>query len=209
MSQPFILIPCDISKIRNEAIKGGLLQVMPSSFYKQFTDNEIKFFMHQEGLYVLPTSELLEWLKNNIKGITIEIGAGHGALSRALKVPITDSRMQENPAIMLAYLAGGQPPIKYASDIEKLNAKEAIKKYRPNTVFGCFITHIFNGVNGNAYGVDEINLLQCVNKYIHVGNLDTHRNSALLTLQHTEHYFDWLITRSLNQKQNRIFIWEK
>lgn len=205
----FILHPCDISKIRNEAIKDGKLQVMPFSFYKQFTENEIKFFMHQEGIYVLPTSELVDWLRDNMVGKAIEIGAGHGAIARALNIPITDSRMQELPEIKLAYLAGGQPVIKYADDIEKLNAEQAIKKYNPDTVIGCFITHKWNGVNGNAYGVDLLKLIKSVNKYIHVGNLITHKDYNIYKFLSDEHYFDWLITRSVNQKDNRIFVWEK
>lgn len=204
-----VIIPCDVSHINNEAYKDGKLQVMPSSFYKSFSDNEIKNFMHENGIYVLPTTELLDWLKENIFGKAIEIGAGNGALSRALGVPITDSRMQENPEIQLAYKLSGQPVIRYNDDVEKLTAEEAIQKYNPDTVFGCFITHKWNGANGNYWGVDEIMLLKKVLQYIHVGNKDTHINSAILRFPHDEHYFDWLITRSANQSQNRIFVWKK
>lgn len=203
------IYPCNIDPIINQVYKDGLLQVMPVEFYKQFSENEIKFFMHNKAIYVLPTTELVEWLKQNIIGSAIEIGAGHGAIARALNVPITDSRLQERPEIKLAYLLGGQPVIEYASDVEKLTAYQAIKKYKPDTVFGCFITHKWNGKNGNYYGVDENELLKSVKRYIHIGNKETHQNSAILNIQHEERFYDWLITRSVNQSLNRIFVWDK
>lgn len=209
MSSQSILVPCDISKIRSEAIKDGKLQVMPFDFYKRFTPNEIKYFMHQEAIYVLPTSELIDWLKDNIKGNAIEIGAGNGAISRALGIPITDSRMQELKEISLVYLLSGQPIIKYANDVEKLSADEAVIKYKPDTVIGAFITHKFNGVNGNALGVDLKSLIDNVSKYIHIGNLTTHKDYGIYNRLTNQHYFDWLITRSVNQKENRIFVWGK
>lgn len=208
MSQ-FVLTPCDLSKIENEAMIDNKLQVMPFAFYEQFTENEIKFFMHKYGIYVLPTTELIDWLRNNITGISIEIGAGHGAISRKLGIPITDSRMQERKEIQLMYLASGQPVIKYSDDIEKLDAEQAIKKYKPNTVIGAFVTHKFNGVNGNHWGVDLKQLIKSVDKYIHIGNLTTHKDYGIYNSLTEQHYFDWLITRSFNQEENRIFVWSK
>jgi hypothetical protein len=203
------IYPCDISSITNQAYKDGLLQVMPIEFYKQFSENEIKFFMYKNAIYVLPTTELIEWLKQNIVGSAIEIGAGHGAIARALNIPITDSRLQENLDIKIAYAASGQPVIEYANDVEKLTAFQAVNKYKPHTVIGAFITHKWNGKNGNYWGVDENELLKSVMRYIHIGNKETHQNSAIMKLQHDENYFDWLITRSVNQSLNRIFVWSK
>lgn len=207
-----IITPCDLTALTKEVIDAnGLLKVMPYSFYQSIDQNELKYFMHQQAIYVLPTTELIEWLKTEIVGTAIEIGAGHGAISRALGIPITDSRMQERPEIKMYYLMNRQPVINYADDIEKLDAEQAVNKYKPDTVIGAFITHKYNSVvnNGNAFGVEEELLLRSVKKYINIGNLQTHKDKPILKLKHQSLYFDWLVTRAVNKEDNRIFIFTK
>lgn len=202
---------CDISGLEKEVIDDGKLIIKPFDFWKNRDKNEINYFLLQHGIYVIPTTELINWLKENIIGNAIEIGAGNGAISRALNIPITDSRMQERDDIKILYAMSGQPVIKYPDDVEKLDAEEAISKYKPDTVIGCFITHKFKEEigNGNMYGVEEENILASVKRYINVGNLTTHKSKPILKIKHHELYFDWLITRSVNQNDNRIFIWDK
>lgn len=207
------IFPADLTSLIKDAINpvNGLLRVMPYSFYRDIEENTLKYFMHQYAIYVLPTTELIDWLKQNIIGNAIEIGAGHGAIARALNIPITDSRLQERPEIKLWYGMNGQPVIKYAKDVEKLDAEQAVKKYKPETVIGAFITHKFNSVvnNGNAFGVEEELILQSVKRYINIGNLTTHKDKPILKLKHESLYFDWLITRSVIQQENRIFIFNQ
>lgn len=206
-----VIIPCDISELEKEVLNNGKLIIKSFDFWKNRNWNEVGTFLHTHAIYVLPTEELINWMKENILGKAIEIGAGNGSIARALNIPITDSRMQENPEIKFYYQATGQPVIKYPDDVEKLDAEEAIKKYSPDTVLGCFITHKFKEEigSGNMYGVEEENILKSVKKYINIGNLKTHGMKPILKLKHEELYFDWLITRSVNQNENRIFIWNK
>lgn len=202
---------CDISNLEKDVIADGKLIVKPFSFWNNIDRNEINYFLYVHGIYVVPTEELINYLKENIVGSAIEIGAGNGAISRALNIPITDSRMQELEEIKMMYAMSGQPVIKYPDDVEKLNSDQAIVKYKPDTVIGCFITHKFKAEigNGNMYGVEEENILKSVKRYINVGNLTTHKSKPILKMKHEEHYFEWLITRAVNQKDNRIFIWNK
>jgi len=175
-------------------------------------NNERRYFMYIHGIYVLPTTELIEFLRSQIIGKAIEIGAGHGAIARSLNIPITDSRMQEQPEIKFIYQMGGQPPITYHDDIEKLDAIQAVKKYEPDTVIGAFITHKFDVKigNGNAMGVDEEKMFSKIkSRYINIGNKHTHKDKPILKLKHTEYQFDWIITRSVNQYQNVIFVFDK
>ncbi len=190
---------------------GGKLLVKDFEFYNSFPVNTVRLFMLENGIYVLPTTELVAWIKENIIGTAIEIGAGHGAISRQLGIPITDSWMQDRPDIKLYYQMCGQPVIKYHQDVEKLDAIEAIKKYKPDTVIGAFITHKYvESINsGNAFGVKEEFILQNAQRYINIGNLVTHRDKPILEFPHDEHYFQWIITRSADQKNNRIFVWNK
>ncbi len=202
---------CDISQLVAGAIVHDKLIIKPSQFYKSFSEAQIKTFMHQYGIYLLPTEELVIWLKENILGKAIEIGAGHGAIARALKIPITDSRMQEWPEVKVHYGLLGQPLIKYADDVEKLDYERAINKYKPDTVIGSFITHkwIDELQSGNFWGVEEEKILKSVKKYINIGNRLTHKDKPILKLPHDEYNFDFLITRSANQSENRIFVFNQ
>lgn len=212
MSSFSVLNRVDITELENQVFDSeGKLKVMPYSFYKGLDENSIKMLMLKHGIYVIPTQELVEWLRANILGFAIEIGAGIGTIGRALKIPITDSRMQDLPHVKFQYNMSGQPTIKYPDDIEKLEASEAILKYKPKTVIGCFITHKYNTItnNGNALGVNEELLLQRVDRYINVGNLFTHKDKPILKKLPQEYYFNWLITRSNDQSLNRIWMYDK
>lgn len=201
----------DISELESQVLDNGLLKIKPYSFYQSIDSNSIKVLMWKYGIYVLPTQELVDWLKENIVGNAIEIGAGIGAIGRALNIPITDSRMQEIPEIKFYYNMSGQPTINYPNDVEKLTAEEAIEKYKPDTVIGCFITHKFEAKigSGNAMGVQEENILKSVNRYINIGNLHTHKDKPILRNNPAEFNFEWLITRSVISSLNRIWVYDK
>lgn len=202
--------PCDLTVLNKEIMSKGLIEIKPYSYWNQFDLNTIYYFMHTHGIYVLPTLELIEWLKVNIIGSAIEIGAGNGAIGRALGVPITDSKLQDSPEIKAFYEAFNQPTMKYPGDVEQMDAIEAIDKYSPDTVIGAFITHKFKpGMeNGNMFGVEEELVLKKVKKYINIGNLTTHKFKPILSLPNQQYAFNWLITRAVNQFENRIFVFE-
>jgi cephalosporin hydroxylase len=157
---------------------------------------------------VLPTEELIDFLHYQLTYPAIEIGAGTGAIARALKIPATDSHMQERPEIKAYYESMGQPVIKYPIDVIKMDAETALKHYKPNTVVGAYITHKYNGVSGNMYGVVEGKILAAKCKYILIGNDTIHHDKPILKYDHKTLRFDWLVTRS--QKEfNYIKIWQK
>ena len=206
------IIRCDLTDLESQVFDNEKkLIVKPYSFWKDRDLNERRYFMYIHGIYVLPTTELIEWLRTMIIGKAIEIGAGNGSIARSLGIPITDSRMQENPEIKFFYQMGGQPPIVYHNDVKKLDFKQAIFKYQPDTVIGAFITHKFDAKigNGNALGVEEEFILKNVNRYINIGNKHTHKDKPILKIKHIEYQFDWLITRAVDQYQNVIFVFDK
>ncbi len=206
-----IIHKCDLTNLNHEAIQDGKLIIHSAEFWKKRDLNELRYFMHQHGIYVMPTLELIYWLRDNIIGKAIEIGAGNGSISRALNIPITDSRMQERMEIKLIYQMQGSPVINYPDDVEALDAIEAIKKYKPDTVIGAFITHRYEPSigTGNPYGVVEENILKKVKRYINIGNKRTHSDKPILNLPHEEHQFDWLITRANDQSLNTIFVFNQ
>jgi len=211
MSQTTVEIQkCDLSNIIAGIYTDNVLQVRDAAFYDQFTRNEIMYLMLIKAVYVIPTTELIDWLRDNIIGTAIEIGAGHGAIGRALGIPITDSYMQALPEIQVQYKMIGQEPITYLPDVEKLEALEAVEKYKPQTVIGAFITHRWlPGMNnGNMYGPNEELMMTKIRRYINIGNLVTHKAKPLLDVPHQQYHPSWLITRAIHQEYNRIFIFE-
>ncbi|HLO89619.1 MAG TPA: hypothetical protein VK172_00505 [Lentimicrobium sp.] len=189
--------------------ENGLLRVMSYDYYKQVPKDVLRYFAHQYGIYVFPTTEMIDWFRENIEGTAIEIGAGHGALSRALGIPITDSRMQELPEIILYYQLMRQPVIKYPDDIEKLDAEDAITKYLPDNVIGGYIIERWrpNYEQGNHLGVNEHDVIKRAKKYILILNMHDHKDKWLFQSPHKAYKFPWIVTRS-EHSANRICVWK-
>ncbi len=203
----------DISYLDSLLDEKDLLKVVDSSFYSNVPQEHLTIFGHKHGIYCFPTTELAEWLKSEINNLSaIEIGSGNGALARHLGIPATDSRYMELPEIKAYYASVRQPVTKYPDDIIKLDAISAIKKYKPNVVIGCWITHKYredeHERGGNMYGVDEDWLIKNVNKYIVIGNEKIHGIKRILKLPHKEFKFPWLYSRSLEPSKNIIYVWE-
>lgn len=191
----------------NILFKDGELQVLPYEVIKAIDRTVILVLMHKHGIYVLPTQELIDFLRTEIIGDAIEIGCGLGAIGKALKIPCTDSKMQLLPEIKFYYDQMGQPTIKYPSHVVKMDALYAIKYYNPKTIIGAYITHKYNGVDGNMYGVIEGELIKRKRKYINIGNDKIHYNKPILKSPHRTLRFEWLVTRS-EPDCNFIKIWE-
>lgn len=194
--------------------KSGL--IMPVSFdvLKAFTQEEISVFCHKHAVYRLPVLELLDFLKTEIGDrIAMEIGAGNGCIGRNLGIKMVDNHMQTFPEIRDHYKLMRQPTITYGNDVQRMDAIQAVKKYRPEVVIGCWITNKQKGglTIADMYGIDEEMLFSNgVKKYIMVGNLLTHFDKVLLsTTTHTVYQFPWLVSRSMSRDKNIIFVFEK
>jgi hypothetical protein len=166
--------------------------------------------MLKEALYVLPTEELINFLDNELGDNAIEIGSGRGFIGRELGIICTDSHLQERQDIILQYTLMGQPVIKYPKHVRRMDAIKAVMALHPDTVLGCFVTHKWRDdtQDGNYWGVDFNNLLKRIKRLILVGNLNVHKNNPILQLPHKEIKLGGLITRAVDQDQNRILIWE-
>ena len=173
--------------------------------------DHLRLFCVQNGLYQLPTTELITWIKEKIYGRkTIEIGSGNGVFAEALGIVATDSFMQERPDIKRLYGAMGQAVVKYGNQVFKLDAKKAIKKYKPKVVIANWVTQIYkpDSDQGNVYGLDEQWLVKNVDCYIHIGNKRLHKK-RILNLPHEEYQFSWLFSRASVPEDNVIYVWEK
>lgn len=214
MMKGMILQNEDVSYLDNILKQDELLKVVPAEVYAGITALHLRLYGYKNGFYCFPTVELAEWLKNtfDLEG-AIEIGAGHGALARYLGIPATDSKLMNKPDVAALYTLMGQPLTKYPSDVIELDAVEAIKKFKPKTVIGCWVTHKYTeqeaAREGNMYGVDENWVLKNVDRYIIIGNETVHGQKKILELPHTEYKFPWLISRSAQPTKNIIYVWEK
>lgn len=141
----------------------------------------------------------------------IEIGAGTGSIGRLLDIKMTDSYLQQdNTAVRLYYEMAKQPVIKYPADVIKADALTAYRRFKPECMLGCYVTHLWReGMQGgNMFGVDFERLLPLLKHLILVGNLRPHGGNSIMALDHTEiDLHGDLITHSDDRDQDRIFVW--
>jgi hypothetical protein len=203
----------DIQYLKDSLYIDGELQVKPHDFYRSIPINHIQQFCVEEGVYCLPTTELIEFLREHIiDSRTIEIGAGHGAISRELGIRATDSKMQDRDDIALMYAMQGQGTVKYGKNVEVYDGIDAIRRYKPKVVISAWVTHKYNlnehFRHGNMYGVKEETILEKVDKYIFVGNTKTHKLKPILDLPHKTIEVPWLVSRVMDGN-DIIWIWER
>lgn len=208
----------DISALEEACVDPqGRIRVMPYSFYQRFSKNDIGLFCVKYGVYVLPTEELISFLKEEMGFLrTIEIGAGNGSVGRALGIRMFDSFIQRDDPGARAYVRLiRQEPVIYGADVNKVEAVDAVRKYKPECVLGCFVTHknwdvkAMGDIKGMLVAEEKILKAKSVKKYIVCGNLKVHANKPLLDLPHRTVELEGYVTRSQSPELNRIFIWEK
>lgn len=201
---------CDLTGIESLCMPEGFLIPAPDKEIEKFDRNTQLYFMYKYGIYTLPTLEIVNFLGllvNNPEEC-LEIGSGTGAIGRALGIRTTDSRLQERPDIIEKYGEMGQPVIVYPSHVEKIDANEAVRKYKPKTVFGSYITHRWNGTSGNPDGPDLMQIIKTPDtKLVLIGNDRVHHMNPIMKVTHsTFETPPYLITRS-DQMFNWIKIW--
>jgi hypothetical protein len=219
MSDPFgafELNPDEIRDIAPDVLdpETGRMRVLPASYWAGTTLEERALFGHRHGIYSFPTVELVERLTELIAGRTaIEIGAGHGVLAEALGIRATDSRQQEQAMYRaeLALMGTGQPPVRYGPKVIEAHASRAVRRYRPQVVIGCWVTHKYDparhAAGGNEVGVDEVDILRNCENYIVVGNEKVHAGKTIWARRHRIEYPDFVYSRAVNGTREFIAIW--
>ena len=212
-----VLKPQDITELEHLLIRDGKIVPIPAAALQEFGQNALSLFCLKHGVYQIPTTELIKYLQKEIGGLpAIEIGSGNGCIGRALRIPMTDNKMQNWPEMQEYYKSIGQPRVQYGDDVQEMAAIPAVKFHKPTVVVACWVTHLFKpGMNvGNPHGVDEELLFgHGVEKYIHVGNKRVHQEKPIL--RKTAHFDidiiapEWLLSRSLTTNENHIYIISK
>ncbi len=207
----------DLEKIRDISPHvlddNGRMRILPAAFWATTTAEERGLFGVRHGIYSFPTVELVERLKEIIAGRdAIEIGAGNGVLAEALDIPATDSMEQRDPAMMLALVALGQPPVTYGPNVVECHASRAVRRYRPQVVIACWVTQDHDGTNwkpgeGKLDGVDEADILRHCETYVLIGNEHIHKDKRIWSRRHTIEHPDYLYSRAMNGSRNFLAVW--
>lgn len=176
-------------------------------------------FCYEIAVYVYPTVELVKMLELYIelyadgdRNKVIEIASGNSRLFKHLGIKGTDSYCQQMPEVKQRYqdlfkreTTCNRPPEK--TGVEKLEALDAIAKYQPQLVIGCYATPSWDEEleSGNYWGVDYQKLLEEVRSFIMVGN-EKVSDKLLAKFNYEGKIFDKnIITSSQDQSANCIY----
>lgn len=209
----FPIDPDVVRDISGEALdESGRLRVLPAAFWAGTTAQERALFGHRHGLYSFPTKELVEHLRELIGGRpAIEIGAGHGVLAQALGITATDSLQHGKEPYRAMILAAGQQTVPYGPNVVECHASQAVRRFRPQVVVGCWVTHRYerdrHEHGGNEVGVDEPDILAHCDTYVLVGNEQVHAGKKIWDRRHTIDYPPWLYSRAMNPTREFIAVW--
>ena len=196
----------------------GRLKVVPASVYAGYSQDEIALWANRHAYYYLPTVEAVAFIREALLGApdrALEIGAGAGAFGRALGIRMTDSYQQERPEIRGLYELMKQPVIRYGRDVEKLDAHEAIEKYKPEVVVAAWVTNRKDDSRGarigNPDGVWEEHVIgsDSVRRYVFVGHEQVHVAKPLLRFPHATVLVPGLYSRTLQEGRNVVWVWDK
>lgn len=192
----------------------GRMKIMPTYFWARTTPAERRLFGWNNGVYLLPTTELVQDLKARIAGRTaIEIGSGNGVLAEALGITATDSRIQERPSYRAKVLREGGQPVRYGDNVLELDALRAVRKFKPEVVIACWVTHKYSrtrhSAGGNATGVIEEEVIAGCAEYIFVGNEYVHRNKSIWDLPHEIEYPSYVYSVAQNRSREFIATWRR
>lgn len=193
------------------------VKCLPASEFLSVPREHLLLFMALTARYVLPTQELIAFLGDQIAGRSaLEIGSGNADIYYHLRIRGTDSYIQQSLEVKMYYEhLAKQTPTNPPYDVECLTGEEAVSKYRPQVVIGCYITRKYiegkDGVGSQAsvYGVKEENILASpsVQTYVHVGNDNTHGTKHICKRPHEVIRLPGLVTRAAEPDKNAIYIW--
>lgn len=193
---------------------------VPLKMIKNYSLNSWRYYMGISGTFQLITVELVSFIKHLIKNKkAIEICCGNGTLAKNLNIPATDRMLTNgtgNEAADLILKSSQDETNKYTSNfpdyVEKLTAHQAIKKYIPDIVIGCWVTQKNKGRKlGSAFGVEEDKILNQVETYIHCGSSvnPIHSEKYINKIKHWTIEADWLIDRASLRGPSQLKIWTK
>ncbi len=200
------------------------LQPISAAELRAIPHIDLVYFCNKYGYYSIPSIEFMDLLSESIPslGDAIEIGAGNGVYGRHLKIPMSDS-FQQAPKnrhkfnnCISAYERAGLGLVPYGEDVAEMDAQEAIRLSKAETVMGAWVTQKYSSFmphkKGNMFGVPYqwIYNRSHVKRIILVGNTQVHKNVDIMDKPHEViRCDDILFSRAFEQGNDRLYIWNK
>jgi hypothetical protein len=102
--------------------------------------------------------------------------------------------------------------VPYGPNVERMNAREAISRYKPKVVIGAWVSHKYNPLKhwdaGNEDGVDEGKILDRVETYVSIGQRHVHRGKAIWSRSHQILFPDWVFSRAMHDAPDFVATWD-
>lgn len=187
------------------------IKLQPASAYNSIARNDLQTWMRYRNRYVLPTIELVDWLKIKINGRrAIEIGADDSDLAYYLGIRAIgrDAVFYTEPVPLFP---GQIPTCAVSSGFRQMDVMQAILELRPEVAIGAWIPDKFaDNFGGNPkYSPNEYQIVQNT-EYIHIGCKSIHGRSSLLGFPHEIIKPSGIVSRtSVISPDNAIYIWKK
>lgn len=164
---------------------------------EKYGSESIKSYCVYNSIYCVPTTELIDFIKNEIKNYNkkdvIEIASGNGYLCDLLNIKGTDSKCQLEGKVREAIYESGQYPIQYQNkDVIKTSANDAVKRLKPKVIIASWATDKYDPNNhdkgGFIHGVEDWKFFNTssVEKYIFIGNMGIHKNKYIFDKERVE-----------------------
>ena len=145
----------------------------------------------------------------------IEICAGRSGLGRHLGIPMTDAfTMSEEANHQAKAVVTGAIPTIPGPDVERLEALEAVERYRPQVVIAAWATpympgeKVRKGYRGSAFGVREVELVGRCEEYLKIGTLSLNAHNPVRGLPHEEYRLPFVVGRVMKKNEERVWIWK-
>jgi hypothetical protein len=92
-----------------------------------------------------------------------------------------------------------------------VDANAAVRRFRPDVVIGCWVTHRYDPgrhtAGGNEAGIDEEDVLEHCSAYVVVGNQRVHEGKKIWKRKHTIEYPEWVYSRAMNGSPDFVAVW--
>ncbi len=189
------------------------IKLQPATAYDSIARQDLQTWCHYRNRYVLPTVELVDWLKTRINGRrAIEIGAENSDLAYYLGIPAIGSYPGLHSTAYTTVLFPGQIPTRVImSDAHQIDIMQAIYELRPEVAIGAWIPDKFtnNFYGYHKYAPNDYQIIQNT-EYIHISSEKLHSKLKIREFPHEIFKPVGLISREVSSPPDDvIYVWKK